>query len=41
MEHLFGNDWRLLFDVVIVRARKPKFFVDTERWVVKFEPFQA
>ncbi|XP_065671544.1 5'-nucleotidase domain-containing protein 3 isoform X2 [Hydra vulgaris] len=38
MKHLFGNYWRDLFDVVIVRARKPKFFVDTES---SFRPFRT
>ena len=31
MTHLLGPDWRDLFEVIIVNARKPKFFTDTER----------
>ena len=26
MRHLFGKDWRDLFDVIVVDARKPRFF---------------
>ena len=31
MNFLIGSDWRDLFDVVIVQARKPKFFTDHSR----------
>jgi hypothetical protein len=31
MEFLVGNDWMQYFDVVIVQARKPKFFTDESR----------
>ncbi|PNF26601.1 5'-nucleotidase domain-containing protein 3 [Cryptotermes secundus] len=31
MELLVGNDWMRYFDVVIVQARKPKFFTDESR----------
>lgn len=31
MEMLAGNDWRHCFDVVIVQARKPRFFTDESR----------
>ncbi|XP_069678352.1 5'-nucleotidase domain-containing protein 3 isoform X2 [Periplaneta americana] len=31
MELLVGSDWMQYFDVVIVRARKPKFFTDESR----------
>lgn len=31
MNFLVGDDWRELFDVVIVNARKPKFFTETSR----------
>ena len=31
MELLVGKDWRDYFDVVIVQARKPKFFTDESR----------
>lgn len=31
MEMLVGTDWRDFFDVVIVQARKPKFFTDDSR----------
>jgi len=31
MAFLVGDDWRELFDVVIVQARKPKFFTETSR----------
>jgi hypothetical protein len=34
MELLVGSDWMQYFDVVIVQARKPKFFTDESR------PFQ-
>ena len=29
MDHAYGGDWRRLFDLVIVCARKPLFFTDT------------
>ena len=31
MRHIIGADWRDLFDVVVVRARKPTFFTDSGR----------
>jgi hypothetical protein len=31
MKYLVGDDWRELFDVVIVQARKPKFFTERSR----------
>lgn len=31
LELLVGNDWMQYFDVVIVQARKPKFFTDESR----------
>jgi hypothetical protein len=31
MELLVGRDWMQYFDVVIVQARKPKFFTDESR----------
>lgn len=31
MEHLIGNDWKDYFDVLIVQARKPRFFTDLSR----------
>ncbi|XP_043269988.1 5'-nucleotidase domain-containing protein 3 isoform X2 [Venturia canescens] len=31
MKYLVGEDWRDYFDVVIVQARKPKFFTDETR----------
>lgn len=31
MSTLVGEDWRNLFDVVIVQARKPRFFTDLSR----------
>lgn len=31
MSYLMGEDWRDVFDVVIVQARKPKFFTDQNR----------
>ena len=31
MKYLLGNDWRDVFDVIIVQARKPKFFTDRSR----------
>lgn len=31
MQHLVGSDWRDLFDLVIVQARKPRFFTDESR----------
>lgn len=37
MTHLFNKDWRDLFEVVIVNARKPKFFTDVDR---AFRPFR-
>ncbi|KAK6962873.1 5p-nucleotidase domain-containing protein 3 [Biomphalaria glabrata] len=35
MKYIVGNDWRELFDVIIVNARKPKFFKEGYR------PFRA
>lgn len=31
MKHMIGDDWRSLFDIVIVQARKPKFFTQKSR----------
>lgn len=31
MELLVGQDWKDFFDVVIVQARKPRFFTDESR----------
>jgi HAD superfamily 5'-nucleotidase-like hydrolase len=31
MRHIIGNDWRDLFDVVVVRSRKPTFFTEANR----------
>lgn len=31
MTLLAGNNWREYFDVIIVQARKPKFFTDESR----------
>ena len=31
MKFLIGPDWRDIFDVIIVQARKPKFFTDKSR----------
>lgn len=31
MSYLVGANWRDFFDVVIVQARKPKFFTDESR----------
>lgn len=31
MNFLIGEHWREIFDVVIVQARKPKFFTDNNR----------
>lgn len=31
MQHLIGDHWRDIFDVIIVQARKPKFFTDENR----------
>lgn len=31
MKFLVGNDWKDYFDVVIVQARKPKFFTEETR----------
>ena len=33
MRHITGDDWRDLFDVVVVRARKPTFFTDANRFM--------
>lgn len=29
---MIGNDWRTLFDVIVVEARKPKFFIQESRY---------
>jgi hypothetical protein len=31
MQYLIGKHWRDIFDVIIVQARKPKFFTDVNR----------
>ena len=31
MQYLIGKHWRDIFDVIIVQARKPKFFTDKNR----------
>ena len=31
MQYLIGKHWRDIFDIVIVQARKPKFFTDKNR----------
>lgn len=38
MEMLVGNDWRNCFDVVIVQARKPRFFTDESRPIRVVDP---
>ena len=37
MTHLFNSDWRDLFEVVVVNARKPRFFSDGDR---AYRPFR-
>ena len=37
MELVIGNDWRDFFDVIIVGARKPKFFTDENRPIRLFD----
>lgn len=34
---LAGRDWKNLFDVVIVEARKPRFFTDESRPIRVFD----
>ena len=36
MKYMVGNDWRELFDVIITKARKPKFFNESARYDYKF-----
>ena len=31
MKYMVGNDWLDLFEVIVVRARKPKFFNEATR----------
>lgn len=31
MDFLVGPDWKTYFDVIIVQARKPRFFTDVSR----------
>lgn len=33
MKYMIGSDWRQLFDIIIVQARKPKFFTTQTRYV--------
>lgn len=33
MKYIVGNDWRDLFDVVVVKARKPAFFQDDDMYI--------
>lgn len=37
MTLLVGNDWQDFFDVVIVQARKPRFFTDESRPIRMFD----
>lgn len=37
MEHLIGSDWKEYFDVLIVQARKPRFFTDDSRPIRVFD----
>lgn len=37
MTLLVGDDWRDFFDVVIVQARKPRFFTDESRPIRLFD----
>lgn len=37
MEHLIGSDWKDYFDVLIVQARKPRFFTDISRPIRVFD----
>lgn len=37
MSFLVGSNWRDFFDVVIVQARKPKFFTDESRPIRLFD----
>lgn len=37
MEHLIGQDWKEFFDVLIVQARKPRFFTDVSRPIRVFD----
>lgn len=34
---LVGHDWKEFFDVLIVQARKPKFFTDVSRPIRVFD----
>ena len=40
MQYLLGKDWRDIFEVIIVQARKPKFFTDSSRPFRLFDPHQ-
>ena len=31
MKHMIGDDWQSFFDIVVVQARKPKFFTQQSR----------
>lgn len=37
MEMLAGDDWQQFFDVIIVNARKPRFFTDLSRPIREFD----
>lgn len=37
MEMLVGRDWKDFFDVLIVQARKPRFFTDLSRPIRVFD----
>ena len=39
MKHMIGENWTDLFDVVIVEARKPKFFTQKHRFEEEEELF--
>ncbi|XP_049517610.1 5'-nucleotidase domain-containing protein 3-like isoform X1 [Dermacentor silvarum] len=39
MRYMIGPEWQDLFDVVIVQARKPKFFTDQHRYVQPFRVY--
>ena len=38
MRHLIGSHWRDLFDVIIVNAKKPKFFTNDNRFHTQHMP---
>ncbi|OTF76694.1 5'-nucleotidase domain-containing protein-like protein, partial [Euroglyphus maynei] len=41
MKYMIGDDWRTLFDVIVVQARKPSFFKKESSFHLDYRPFRT